>query len=451
MFYCKKEFWKNMEFIIIGLLVLIIILLAILLISTTKNKSNYRFLINNIQDLVLSAQNKDKENISQLLEIYSSAQNNNLENLQNMQNSSFINFQNTLSSNQQLLYKIVRDSLGKIDKNLDLSSKNTNFSLENMRKTIEEKLSKIQSENTQKLEEIRITVGDKLQKTLEERLTQSFANVSDNLEKVYKGLGEMQALADGVGDLKKVLSNVKTRGNLGEFQLAAILQEVLSPTQYDTEVHVMPSSRLLVEFAIKLPADDDSFIYLPIDSKFPADKYHDLLDAYEQGNDEKIKEKTKYLRDAVEKAAKDIHDKYIHPPYTTNFAIMFLPFEGLYAEIVKIGMVEILQRKYNVNIAGPTTIVAFLNSLQMGFRTLAIQKRSAEVWKILSAVKTEFNKFDKVLEDTLRNMNSAQNKLSELIGTRTNQIKRKLKDVTVLENNEETSEILQLENTDESI
>lgn len=422
-----------MEFIIIGLLVLIIILLAILLISITKNKSNYTFLINNIQDLVLSAQNK------------------NLENLQNMQNSSFSNFQNTLSSNQDLLYKIVRDSLDKIDKNLDLSSKNTNFSLGNMRKTIEEKLSKIQSENTQKLEEIRITVGDKLQKTLEERLTQSFANVSDNLEKVYKGLGEMQALANGVGDLKRALSNIRSRGDLGEFKLAAILEEILSPTQYDTEVHVMPRSSLKVEFAIKLPADDDSFIYLPIDSKFPADKYHDLLDAYEQGNNEKIKEKTKSLRKAVNDAAKIIHDKYIRPPYTTNFAIMFLPFEGLYAEIVKMGMVEILQRKYNVNIAGPTTIAAFLNSLQMGFRTLAIQKRSAEVWKILSAVKTEFNKFDEVLKDTLKNMNTAQNKLSKLIGERTNQIKRKLKDVTVLENNEETSEILQLENIDESI
>ncbi len=274
-----------------------------------------------------------------------------------------------------------------------------------------------------------MTVDEKLQKTLEEKMNRSFALVNERLEQVYKGLGEMQTLAVGVGDLKKVLSNVKTRGIVGEIQLGGILEEILSPEQYDTNVCTKAGSREVVEFAVKLPAHDDGFIWLPIDAKFPGDTYAALRDAYESGSKDAVDAAAKNLMVTIRKEAKDIRDKYIDPPNTTEFAIMFLPFEGLYSEVVNRGMVEVLQRDYKVNIAGPSTMAALLNSIQMGFKTLAVQKRSAEVWKILGSVKSEFEKFNEVLLLTQQRIDQANKELDKLVGVRSRQISRKLSEV----------------------
>ena len=304
--------------------------------------------------------------------------------------------------------------------------------LEYMRQTMENRLTKIQLDNEKRLEEIRDIVDEKLQKTLEDRIGQSFQLVSDRLEQVYKGLGEMQTLANGVGDLKKVLSNVKTRGILGEIQLGAILEQILSPQQYDTDIATRPNSRDRVEFAVRLPGDGDQPVYLPIDAKFPSETYGKLAEAYELGDPSAISESGKLFETKLKSFAKDIHDKYVEPPYTTDFAIMFLPVESIYAEAVRRGMVETLQREYKVNIAGPTTMAALLNSLQMGFQTLAIQKRSSQVWDVLGAVKTEFDKFGTVLAAAQQRLNQANSELDKLVGVRTRKIQRQLRDVTAL-------------------
>ena len=257
--------------------------------------------------------------------------------------------------------------------------------------------------------------------------TNRFAQMDNEIKSMRQSMEKH--LAVGVGDLKKVLSNVKTRGILGEIQLSAILSEILSPEQYEENVATKKGSKNVVEFAVKLPSDDDKFIYLPIDSKFPGDTYAALRDAIDEGDKIKIDLAAKALITRIKSEAKDIHDKYIDPPYTTEFAIMFLPFEGLYSEAVNRGLVEILQRDYKVNIAGPSTMAALLNSLQMGFKTLAVQKRSAEVWEILGAVKQEFDKFGDVLEATQQRLDQANKELDKLVGVRTRQIQRKLKDV----------------------
>ena len=247
----------------------------------------------------------------------------------------------------------------------------------------------------------------------------------------------MQNLAAGVGDLKKVLSNVKTRGILGEMQLGSILEQILIPEQYDVNVITKPGSNDRVEYAVKLPGngDEDSFVYLPIDAKFPGDTYGKLLDAYDTGDADLVEVAAKDLERIIKLEAKDIRDKYIDPPFTTDFGILFLPVEGLYAEVVRRGLLEALQRDYKINIAGPTTMAALLNSLQMGFRTLAIEKHTSEVWETLGAVKTEFDKFEDVLKQTQRSLNQAGKSLDTLIGTRTRSIKRKLRGVESLEEN----------------
>lgn len=306
-------------------------------------------------------------------------------------------------------------------------------SMEQVRTTVARQLQGMQADQKKSLDEMRGMVDEKLTRTLEESLSRSFQRVSKQLEDVYKGLGEMQTLASGVGDLKKVLSNVKTRGILGEIQLGAILQEILAPEQYDTEVPTVPGSRNHVEFAVKLPGDGEGTVYLPIDSKFPGETFAVLQDAYESGSAEQVAAARKTLTQVIRGCAKDIHDKYIEPPYTTNFAILFLPFEGLYAEVVNSGLVEGLQREYQVNIAGPSTMAAMLNALQMGFRTLAIQKRSNEVWTILGAVKTEFDKFGDVLSKAQKSLQGAERQLDLLMGTRTNAINRKLREVERLD------------------
>ncbi len=320
--------------------------------------------------------------------------------------------------------------------------------LENIRRTIEIRLKEMQENNEKQLETIRGTVDEKLQKTLNERIGESFKVVSERLEQVYKGLGEMQSLATGVGDLKKVLSNVKTRGILGELQLGAILEQILSPEQYELNIVTKPGSRDPVEFAIKLPGTDDGFVYLPIDSKFPGDLYSALMDAYESGNAELINAQLRELDKFIKLSAKTIRDKYVSPPQTTDFAIMFLPFEGLYAEVVKRGLLEVLQRDYKITIAGPTTMAAMLNSLQMGFRTLAIQKHSSEVWDVLGAVKTEFEKFGSVLEATQGRLDQANRELEKLVGTRTRQIQRALKSVTQLPSAESSRLLDETNDTD---
>lgn len=349
------------------------------------------------------------------------------------------------------------------DMDLAISSKQLLMSeaMQNQLKQLEERIKSLESGNEQKLsemrdtiskrlDEIRVTVDEKLQKTLDEKMTNSFKLVSERLEQVYKGLGEMQSIAAGVGDLKKVLSNVKTRGILGEIQLGAILSEILNSDQYDTEVATIPGSRDHVEFAVKLPAGDGSeFIYLPIDSKFPGDTYAALQDAYTAGDPEGIRSAYKSLETVIRKCAKDIHDKYIRPPYTTSFGIMFLPFEGLYAEVVNHGLVEILQRDYSVNIAGPSTMAAMLNSLQMGFKTLQIQKRSNEVWEILSAVKTEFDTFEKVFASAQNRIKQLDDDMQKLIGTRTRAIQRKLREVGTIDLSD-SRKILELDDFDES-
>lgn len=331
--------------------------------------------------------------------------------------------------NQQSFAQSQNDRAVQLEQRLHSFSSGNAQSLENIRRSVDEKLESIRRENLRQLDEMRQTVDEKLQKTLEEKMNKSFSLVNERLEQVYKGLGEMQTLAVGVGDLKKVLSNVKTRGILGEIQLGAILSEILSKEQYEENIATKKGSKNVVEFAIKLPSDGAGTVYLPIDSKFPGDTYSALREAVESGDKQRIESAKKALVQRIKGEAKDIHDKYIDPPNTTEFAIMFLPFEGLYSEVVNMGLVEVLQREYKVNIAGPSTMAALLNSLQMGFKTLAVQKRSAEVWKILGGVKTEFDKFNDVLVMTQQRLDQANKELDKLVGVRTRQIQRQLKDV----------------------
>lgn len=331
--------------------------------------------------------------------------------------------------NQQSFAQSQNDRAVQLEQRLHSFSSGNAQSLENIRRSVDEKLESIRRENLRQLDEMRQTVDEKLQKTLEEKMNKSFSLVNERLEQVYKGLGEMQTLAVGVGDLKKVLSNVKTRGILGEIQLGAILSEILSKEQYEENIATKKDSKNVVEFAIKLPSDGAGTVYLPIDSKFPGDTYSALREAVESGDRQSIESAKKALVQRIKGEAKDIHDKYIDPPNTTEFAIMFLPFEGLYSEVVNMGLVEVLQREYKVNIAGPSTMAALLNSLQMGFKTLAVQKRSAEVWKILGGVKTEFDKFNDVLVMTQQRLDQANKELDKLVGVRTRQIQRQLKDV----------------------
>ena len=301
--------------------------------------------------------------------------------------------------------------------------------LNEMRESVALRLQAIQTDNSEKLEKMRQTVDEKLHKTLEERLGQSFKLVSERLELVQKGLGEMQSLAVGVGDLKRVLTNVKTRGTMGEYQLGAILEQILSQEQYEANVRTNPHSMDVVEYAIRLPGKDadGGTVFLPVDSKFPVESYYLLMDAYDTGLPDEIESKRKGLEAAIKKSAKDIHDKYIYPPDTTDFGILFVPVEGLYAEVVRRPqLLEALQRDFKIVVAGPTTFAALLNSLQMGFRTLAIEKRSSEVWKLLAAVKTEFGKFGGVLESAQKKLSAAGDDLEKLVGTRSRKIIRQL-------------------------
>lgn len=391
--------------LLIILSIAIVAMAVVLVIVLSKNKNN------NIDDAIYDASKKLNQDTVNSVKLMS-----------DMINQNQVN----MAENQKF-------QLQQMENRLKTFSMENEQKLENIRSTVEKKLTYMQEDNNKQLENIRTTVDEKLQNTLENKLNKSFETVSKQLQQVYKGLGEMQNLAVGVGDLKKVLSNVKTRGILGEIQLSAILKEILSPEQYEENVATKKGSRNVVEFAIKLPADDDSFVYLPIDSKFPGDTYAKLVDAMNSGNKEEIEVCSKNLLRTIKSEAKDIHDKYISPPNTTEFAIMFLPFEGLYAEVVNRGMVEVLQREYKVNVAGPSTMGALLNSLQLGFKTLAVQKRSAEVWQILNDVKREFDAFADVLEKTQTRLNQANTELDKLVGVRTRKIQSQLSKVQKLE------------------
>ena len=313
----------------------------------------------------------------------------------------------------------------------------TEQKLESIRNTMEVRLNAMQAVTDRRLGEMRQTVDEKLQKTLEDRLQKSFGLVSQQLELVYKGLGEMRTLAAGVGDLKKVLSNVKTRGILGEVQLGAILEQILSPGQYAENVATVPGSAERVEFAVKLPGGEGGPVWLPIDAKFPQDAYAALLAAYDAADKAAVEAAAKELDKRVRGFGKDIRDKYLAPGHTTDFGVMFLPVEGLYAEVVRRGTAERLQREYKIVVAGPTTMAALLNSLQMGFKTLAIQKRSSEVWQVLGSVKAEFDTFGQALAQAQNRLNQASSELENLVGVRTRQIQRKLQQVTLLPGEED--------------
>lgn len=396
--------------LIIGI-ILIFLMLLILAALRRTNTTDIR--------PQLEALKKDTENSGrQLREEVSSSISNSIKAMSDM-----------MASAQKVSGDAVGNQLSILENRFKTLEANNEMKLEAIRSSLTRHLTGLQEENSRKLESIQTTVNEKL----ESKMNESFKLVGERLEQVYKGLGEMQNIASGVGDLKKVLSNVKNRGILGEIQLGAILREILAPEQYDCDIATIPKSTNRVEFAVKLPGNGENCVYLPIDSKFPGDTYAALQDAYESGSNDDVATAKKNLQNIIKKCAKDIHEKYVEPPYTTNFGIMFLPFEGLYAEVVNSGMIEVLQRDYNINVCGPSTMAAMLNSLQMGFQTLAIQKKSSQVWEILGAVKSEFLTFQKALEDTQKHIKKAEDDLEKLVGVRTRQINRKLSSVDAIE------------------
>ncbi|ABB15418.1 DNA recombination protein RmuC [Carboxydothermus hydrogenoformans] len=341
-------------------------------------------------------------------------------------------FRDTMLGSLSQIGILQKNQLEAVERQLSGLMLQTEQRLEAVRKTVEDNLHRLQEDNAKKLEEMRATVDEKLQGTLERRLSESFRLISERLEQVQRGLGEMQALAAGVGDLKKVLTNVKTRGTLGEIQLGAILEQIFAPEQYEKNIATKKGSEERVEFAIKLPGQKDGPVWLPIDAKFPTEDYQRLLDAIDKGDALLAEEAAKALENRIKDEARKIREKYLDPPHTTDFAIMFLPSEGLYAEVLRRnGLVERLQREYRVAVAGPTTLAAFLNSLQMGFRTLAIEKRSLEVWTLLGEVKTEFARFGEALDKTRKKLEAATNEIDNAV-KKTRNIEKKLSQVQEL-------------------
>ncbi len=392
---------------------------AVLSLACFLKKDNKAITEKQLDDGLRQLRTELAQSIAQTLKMSSELQSNAQKHISDGQNDRLRELTEQLSQRQSVLQNTVSTQLAANEQRL-----------ENIRKTMETGIARMQEDNGKKLDEMRNTVDEKLQKTLDEKLARSFERVSTQLEKVYKGLGEMQTLATGVGDLKKVLSNVKTRGILGEIQLGAILEQILSKEQYLENVPTVSGSTERVEFAVKLPGDGETPVLLPIDAKFPVDAYSALLEAYDSANAQNVEAAAKALEQRIKGFAKDIHTKYINVPETTDFGIMFVPVEGLYSELVRRGMVEKLQAEYKVVITGPTTMAALLNSLQMGFKTLAIQKRSSEVWKVLGSVKSEFDTFGKALEMTQQRMEQASSELEKLVGVRTRVMMRKLSAVS---------------------
>lgn len=396
---------------------------------STVQKNQFDTFSKQLTELVKSFDEKTK-NLQEQLE--KSAKENRTE-----QANSLKSFEDKFTQNVKEFNDLQKQKFDDLSNKQEQIKKDTETKLKEIRETVENKLQTLQEENSKKLEDMRKVVEEKLQETVEKRFNESFKLISDRLEQVHKGLGEMQSLASGVGDLKKVLTNVKTRGNLGEIQLGAILEQILSPEQYEQNSTVKEGSQERVEYAVKLPGKniDKRSLLLPIDSKFPNEDYQRLVDAYDNItnlNPKDVEVISKQFENSVKKNAKNIKEKYINPPTTTDFAIMFVPTEGLYAEILRrTGLFEILQRDYKVTVVGPTNLVAFLSSLQMGFKTLAIEKRSSEVWEVLGAVKTEFGNFGTVLEKTKKKLQEATNVIDNA-GVRSRAIERKLKTVQEL-------------------
>ena len=372
-------------------------------------------------------------------------------------------FRQEMKENREEMNRNMRELRTELNQALNLSTQQMQTTLHrNLMTTNEMQREKFEAMGRQqdllvkstekRLDDMRVMVEEKLQKTLNERIGQSFELVRTQLENVQRGLGEMKNLAEDVGGLKKVLGNVKTRGTFGEIQLGALLEQMLSPEQYEANVKTLKNATEFVEFAIKLPGKDNGkeVVYLPIDAKFPKDVYEQYIDAYEEGDTSLIECTSKQLEITIKRMAKDIHDKYVEPPFTTDFAIMFLPFENIYAEVIRrTSLVETLQKEFKIVVTGPTTLGAILNSLQMGFRTLAIQKRTSEVWSVLGAVKTEFGKFGGMLEKVQKNLQNAGDQLEEVMGKRTRAIERKLRQVEALPTDESRKMLSMNEFTDE--
>ena len=342
-----------------------------------------------------------------------------------------------ISAQRVEIYQTLQSEFSEMNRGLSDRAAEEDRRMEYLRATLENRLNALQSSNAAELDKIRASVDEKLQNSLDERLARSFAQVRGSLDQVYRGLGEMQGLAQDVGDLRKLMTNVKSRGVIGELQLGSILEQILAPGQYETNAQVKPNTQERVEYAVKMPGNGGGTVYLPIDSKFPGDIYGALQDAYDNADAAYAEVQRKRLAQFIKMSAKEIRDKYVEPPYTTDFAVMFLPFEGLYAEVVNMELMEICQRDYKIMIAGPSTLAALLNSLQMGFRTLAIQKRSTEVWGVLGQVKGEFDKFADVLASAQQRINQANAELDKLIGVRTRSIQKTLAGMQKLSDPEE--------------
>jgi len=453
--YKRRICYKYVEFLIGGgfvqtLMVVLLSLILLIQIIAFFKKGSTNIDLNQFKIMFDNLQNKLEGTFRD--EMSKNREENNKLSFQNRQEMSqnIKNMSDTINQQINSISNLQKDQLDLVLKQLLELLKTNSEGLERIRQSVENKLQQIQEDNNKKLEEMRATVDEKLHNTLERRLGESFKNISERLEALYKQLGEMQSLNSGINDLKRALTNVKTRGIWGEIQLANIIEEIFTRDQYDVNVATKKGSRDVVEFAIKLPSKDDTkkYIYLPIDAKFPQEDYQRLLDAQDLGDKEAVDAARKQLETRIKGEAKSIFEKYIDPPNTTDFAIMFLPTESLFAEVVRnTGLIETLQREYKVIITGPTTITALLNSLQMGFRTLAIEKRSSEVWQILGAIKTEFGKFAEILEKTQKKLQEASNSI-ENATKKTRTIERKLKKVEELPI-EESQKLIEIDLEDE--
>ncbi|MBO4435456.1 MAG: DNA recombination protein RmuC [Fibrobacter sp.] len=442
-----------MDFLLLSLLIITIALLIILLLKNRQNDDDS--LVPKMLDFEKKLDNYDKNLKDEFERNRNEFSNSNRESRKESMETITI-FKDSVNTKIDTLTKNTQDTLTLSQKTLmdtltnrlDALSKTTQENLSKQQDSVERKLKEIQESNEKKLEQMRATVDEKLQTTLEKRLTSSFELVTKQLEAVQKGLGEMQNLANDVGGLKRALTNVKTAGGMGEIQLETILTDFLSVEQFEKNAHPNPSNpRKVVEFAVKIPSKDTErdFIYLPLDSKYPATVWDNLSQAYEQGDKAKIEALRKQLETEIKKFAKDIKDKYIEVPYTTDFGILFVPFESLYAELNRIpGLIQTLQNETKVTVAGPSTLTALLNSLQMGFRTLAIQKETSKVWDLLGAVKTQFEKFGTVLEKTKEKLQTAAKEI-ENAEHRSKQIEKKLTKISALPDEADSAKLLDIE------
>lgn len=431
--------------LLISVIVINIILLLLMLNLGKKSETvDFRKLENQFSSISKEQERMERSIRDEIVTNRNESIRNAKQDRQEMGNSLKL-FNDSLLSQMKVMADLQKGQLDTFRDQLTILTDKNEQALHKMRDTMEMKLKELQQDNNKKLDEMRATVDEKLHETLEKRLGESFKSISERLEALYKELGEVQTLSKGVNDLKKALTNVKTRGIWGEIQLGNIIEDILIKEQYDTNVITKKGSNDRVEFAIRLPGQEDkgnNIVYLPIDAKFPQEDYQKLLEAQELGNKALIDECSKQLIIRIKSEAKDIKEKYLDPPNTTDFGILFLPTESLYAEVLRLpGLWEVLQREYKVVITGPTTLAALLNSLQMGFRTLAIEKRSSEVWSLLGTVKTEFGRFGDILEKTQKKLKEASNSI-DTATRKSRTIERKLRNVQVLEISGEASEIL---------